>query len=245
MTNLSPIRWTAGHRAAALGAWALATGCVASVAAAPAPPDEAAIERATFVDEFDRIDAGTWQCEYTCPKAKAGAAKFRLKAGVPPDHYGSWSKLVYKPQRFTSGRFKVRFALSKRPKQAVWWGVALWDDGPSANKFNEINFGYTTSQSFTNTQFFFESARLGKAKSIKIDVGVDLYDGKVHEGILEYDQNHVSLYFDGKLMSTITDRDYIPTDPMDFIIGPRLVTGSDELAKDFIQTVDRAEITAP
>jgi hypothetical protein len=39
-------------------------------------------------------------------------------------------------------------------------------------------------------------------------------------------------------MHTITNTDVIPTDPVDFIIGPRLVTGSAALTADFVEIVD-------
>jgi hypothetical protein len=197
-----------------------------------------------FVDAFDVFNTSLWSCEYSCPKASQGAARFSLLAGIQPNNLGSWSKIRYKPRRFTSGKFTARFALTNRPNRAVWWGIALWDDGPSADgsKFNEINFGYTTNQSFTNTQLFFESAKLGKAASVKIDTGVNLYDGSYHTGQLEYDSKHVSFYFDGVLKHTITDVSVIPTDPMDFIIGPRLVTGSAPLTADFAEIVDSTEI---
>ena len=194
-----------------------------------------------FSDQFDAWSTSIWSCEYSCPTVSGGTAKFRLLAGIAPDNQGSWSKIRYKPRQFTSGKFTVRFALTARPTQRVWWGVALWDDGVNG-QFNEINFGYTTNQSFTNTQLWFESARLGQTSANKIDTGVDLYDGSYHTGTLEYDSTHVSFYFDGKLMKTVTDPNYIPTDPMSFIIGPRLVTGSAPLTADFTETVDWTEI---
>ncbi len=196
-------------------------------------------------DTFDTFNTDVWSCEYTCPKASNSAANFLLEAGIPPNNYGSWSKVRYKPKRFTSGSFKVRFALTNRPNQAVWWGIALWDDGPGADmsQFNEINFGYTTNQSFTNSQLFFESGKRGNVEAVKIDLGVNLYDGQFHEAALTYDENHVSFYFDGKLIHTITDKSVIPTDPMDFIIGPRLVTGSASLDRNFTEIVDWTEIS--
>lgn len=144
---------------------------------------------AGFRDEFNAFDKSIWSCEYDCPTATGGQAKFNLKAGVAPDNYGSWSKARYKPKKFTEGKFTVRFSLTERPqklvddKKGVWWGVALWDNGTKADmsEFNEINFGYTTNQSYTNTQLRFESAKRGKAVSLKVDTGVDLYDGKFHD----------------------------------------------------------------
>jgi beta-glucanase (GH16 family) len=197
-----------------------------------------------FVDDFDAFDSGIWSCEFSCPIVTGGVARFSLQAGVPPDREGSWSKAVYTPRRFTSGRFTARFALTARPDRAVWWGAALWDTGPQPDEsqFNEINFGYTTDESFTNAQLYFESARLGNGVSIKIDTGVDLYDGAFHTATLEFDATHVSLYFDGVLMHTITDPGVIPTGPMDFILGPRLVTNSAPLDAEFIESVDRTEI---
>ena len=195
-------------------------------------------------DGFDAFDADTWSCEYTCPTVSEGHAGVLLEPGIEPDNEGSWSKIGYRPTHFTGGRFTVRFALSERPAQKVWWGVALWDDGanPDDSEFNEINFGYTTNQSFTNTQLLFESARRGNFDSVKVDLGTDLYDGSFHTATLEYDATQVAFYFDGELMHTITDPDVIPTDPMEFIIGPRLVTGSAPLEDDFTETVDWTRI---
>jgi hypothetical protein len=198
-----------------------------------------------FFDDFDSFERGdTWSCEYTCPTAVDGATRYALEPGIAPDQYGSWSKIGYRPRRFTAGRFTVRFALSARPSQKVWWGAALWDDGPSADgsQFNEINFGYTTAHSFTNTQLYFESARRGNAVSVKVDTGVDLYDGSFHTATLEYDATRVVFYFDGVLMEIITDPTVIPTDPMKFILGPRLVTGSAPLDSTFTELIDFTEI---
>jgi hypothetical protein len=131
---------------------------------------------APFVDTFDQFNSSIWSCEYSCPTVSGGTAKFHVKKGIAPNNMGSWSKIRYKPKRFTSGTFKVRFNLSHRPEGAVWWGIALWDEGPTSDmkSFNEINFGYTTNQSLSNTQLLFESAKLGKALSLPIDTGVDL-----------------------------------------------------------------------
>lgn len=198
-----------------------------------------------YADTFNTFNTTIWSCEYSCPTAQDSKAQFRLDAGIQPNNYGSWSKIRYKPQRFTSGSFKVRFALSNRPNRAVWWGVALWDDGPTADmsQFNEINFGYTANQSFTNSQLYFESAKDGVATSVKIDTGFDLYDGQYHEAELRYNQDFVAFYLDGKLMHTITDKRFIPTAPMDFIVGPRLVTGSAPLTTPFTEFVDWVEIS--
>jgi beta-glucanase (GH16 family) len=214
----------------------------APAASAPAPAPAPAITKTLlFAEPFNAFSSAAWSCEYSCPTVANGLSNFVLQTGVAPNNNGSWSKIRYRAQRFTSGSFKVRFALSNRPDRAVWWGVALWDDGLNG-QFNEINFGYTANQSFTNTQLYFESAKRGVATSVKIDTGVNLYDGQYHEAELEYDADHVSFYFDGRLMHTITDKRFIPTDPMDFIIGPRLVTGSAPLTRDFTQHVDWAQI---
>jgi beta-glucanase (GH16 family) len=212
--------------------------------AAASGPDAGVDAANTFTDPFDTFGASIWSCEYHCPTATGGAARFTLAAGAAPDTNGSWSKIRYKPRRFTSGRFTVRFSLTARPKEAVWWGVALWDDGPAADgsQFNEINFGYTTDESQPSTGLRFESSKHGKGVSLKVDTGVDLYDGQFHVGVLEYDATHVSFYFDGKLLQTITDTSVIPTDPMDFLIGPRLVTGAPSLPADFTESADSTEI---
>ncbi|KAK7427050.1 hypothetical protein QQZ08_006477 [Neonectria magnoliae] len=203
---------------------------------------EPLVTRSTFRDDFASFDTDTWSCEYTCPVIKTGKARFRLKSGVEPDNYGSWSKARYRRRRFTSGRFTASFSLTARPKKAVWWGVALWDDG-KAGRFNEINFGYTTDQSYTNTQLRFESARKGKGVSLKVDTGVDLYDGKYHTATLEYSSKRVALYLDGKFLKKITDRKFIPTAPMDFLLGPRLITGEQPLKKGFTESINWVEIS--
>jgi hypothetical protein len=198
-----------------------------------------------FVSEFDSaFDTNTWKCEYTCPTVSDGALIFHLEANVEANQEGSWSKARYAPQRFTSGTFSARFKLSARPTDApVWWGVALWDDGPDDESFNEINFGYTTDQSFSETELYFESAKRGNATSVRVNTGVDLCDENWHTGTLEYDAEHVAFYFDGTKLAEITDTGYIPTDAMDFLLGPRLVSGKGMLSEDFLQSVDRVEIS--
>lgn len=204
------------------------------------------IARDSFRDDFTTFDENVWRCEYSCPVIEDGKARFRLQSGVAANNDGSWSKARYTPQRFTSGRFTTRFSLTERPAQEVWWGVALWDNGEAEDmsEFNEINFGYTTDQSFTNTQLRFESARGGKAVSLKVDTGVDLYDGQYHTATLEYNSDRVALYFDDELLEEISDTSVIPTEPMDFILGPRLVSGGDPLTSGFTESVDWVEISA-
>jgi beta-glucanase (GH16 family) len=199
-----------------------------------------------FRDDFTKFDKNIWSCEYDCPVIEGEQARFRLKSGVQPNSYGSWSKARYKKRKFTGGKFTVRFSLTNRPekkvddKKGVWWGVALWDNGPTADmkQFNEINFGYTTNQSFTDTQLLFESAKRGKFASVKVDTGVNLYDQQDHEATLEYDANAVKFSLDGRLLKTITDKSVIPTDPMSLILGPRLVTGSQPLTRNFTESID-------
>ncbi|GAA3634141.1 hypothetical protein GCM10022223_60570 [Kineosporia mesophila] len=220
-------------------------GTVTAVQASASEPTRKKTKTAaatSFTDTFDSFNTSTWACEYTCPVIETGKARFRLKSGVAPDNYGSWSKARYKPARFTEGKFTVNFSLTERPKEKVWWGVALWDDDRGSDQFNEINFGYTTDQSFGNTQLRFESAKRGNDVSLKVDTGVDLYDGQYHSATLEYDAKHVSFSLDGKLLKTITDPQYIPTDAMDLILGPRLVTGGQPLSQGFTESVDSVEI---
>jgi hypothetical protein len=198
-----------------------------------------------FNDDFNTFSSSIWSCEYSCPTVSGGFAQFLLHAGVAPNNTGSWSKIRYKPRQFTSGRFTASFALTARPTtHAVWWGIALWSDGPSADgsQFDEINFGYTTDESLPNTQLRFESTKRGHGVSLKVDTGVDLYTGTYHTGELEYDAQHVSFYFDGVKLQTITDTSVIPTDPIDFIVGPRLVTGSSPLDADFSERADWVRI---
>lgn len=202
--------------------------------------------RADFRDDFESFDTNLWRCQYTCPVIEGGRARFRLRSGVAPDNEGSWSKARYTPTRFTSGRFTVSFSLTARPEDhPVWWGVALWDDGPAVDgsQFNEINFGYTTDQSYGNTELRFESARRGAYDSLRVDTGMNLYDEQYHEATLEYDSTRVALYFDGQLLREITDQAIIPTDPMDFVLGPRLVTGGEPLTQGFTQSIDWVEIS--
>ncbi|MFC0626462.1 glycoside hydrolase family 16 protein [Kribbella deserti] len=198
-------------------------------------------------DHFDTLNHGVWKCEFTCPTIAGGTAQFNLQPGIQPNQAGSWSKVGYKPARYTKGRFTIRFKLTERPKdQAVWWGLALWNDGPAADgsQFSEICFGYTTNQSFTNTQLRFESAHRGHDVSLKVDTGVDLYDGRYHTGTLEYGPDYAAFYLDDKLLKVINDESFIPSDPLELVIGPRLVTGSAPLQKKFTQTVDWVKIDA-
>ncbi|KAJ4211643.1 hypothetical protein NW759_012245 [Fusarium solani] len=215
---------------------------LAGAQAAPADAAPSLAERAvSFRDDFNTFNTANWRCEYTCPVIETGKARFRLKSGVLPNREGSWSKARYTGKRFTSGKFTVSFSLTERPKEPVWWGVALWDDGVNG-KFNEINFGYTTNgQTYSDTQLRFESAKEGVDDYRKIDTGVDLYDGEYHTATLEYDANHVAFYFDGKKVGEITDKKFIPTAPMDFLLGPRLVEGAG-LAKGFTESIDWVEI---
>lgn len=53
----------------------------------------------------------------------------------------------------------------------------------------------------------------------------------------------MKFFLDGKLLETITDKSVIPTDPMSLILGPRLVSGSKPLVKNFTETVDWVEIS--
>ncbi|KAF2971584.1 hypothetical protein GQX73_g2028 [Xylaria multiplex] len=143
--------------------------------------------------------------------------------GIEPDHEGSWFKARYILERFISGRFTVRFSLTAWPTQKVWWGIALWDDGPAedGSQFNAINFGYTVDGSSTS-----------------VNTSVNLYDGKYHNATLEYNFQHIAFYFDGKLLQEITDTASIPADPMDLILGPRLVTGGEPLIEFFLKSID-------
>jgi hypothetical protein len=197
----------------------------------------------TFTDLFSTFDTSTWSCEYSCPTVSGGKATFALLPGIAPNNNGSWSKARFRPQRFTCGRFIARFALTARPVQPVWWGIALWDNGPKPDQsqFNEINFGITTSESSGNTKMRFESTKLGNGVSIIVDTGVDLYDGSAHVGELAYDSTRVELYFDGRLLQTITDTRVIPTDPMDFLLGTRLVT-SPNLTSEFDEIISSTTI---
>ena len=201
-----------------------------------------------FRDDFTTFDRDVWSCEYTCPVIEGEKARFRLRSGLEPDQEGTWSKASYSDQTFTSGRFSVSFALTARPEGKVWWGVALWDDSRGDDEFNEINFGYTVDGSFSNSELLFESANRGVVPPLqenRIDTGVDLYDEQYHTATLEYDSEHVSFFFDGELMKTITDKQYIPTDPMKFILGPRIVKdGGGPLESGFTQSIDWVEISA-
>jgi hypothetical protein len=197
----------------------------------------------SYADSFAAFDTSIWTCEYSCPTVAAGTATFALLPGIAPNNNGSWSKARFLPHRFTCGKFEARFALTGRPSQPVWWGVALWDDGPlpDMSQYNEINFGITTSESASNTQMRFESTKLGNGVSLVVDTGVDLYDGSFHVGQLAYDSTRVELYFDGKLLQTITDTTVIPTDPMDFLLGTRLVN-TPTLTSEFDEKVSHAQL---
>jgi hypothetical protein len=196
-----------------------------------------------YTDGFDTLDPNAWQCEYSCPSVSGGAATFSLLPGVGPDGVGSWSKIHFAPRRFTAGSFTVRFALGPRPPEPVWWGVALWDAGPSPDQslYNEINFGARTDGTYTDSEMDLFAARLGQSVSVKVDTGVNLYDGSFHVGRLVYDATHVDLYFDDKLLRTITDTSVIPTDPVGLVLGTRLETVP-VLVSGFDMIIDSCEI---
>jgi hypothetical protein len=197
----------------------------------------------SYADSFAAFDTSTWSCEFSCPTVAAGTATFALLPNIAPNNNGSWSKARFLPHRFTCGKFEATFALTSRPSQPVWWGIALWDDGPlpDMSQFNEINFGITTDESASNTQMRFESTKLGNGVSLVVDTGVDLYDGSVHVGQLAYDATRVELYFDGRLLQTITDTTVIPTGPMDFLLGTRLVT-TPTLTSEFDEKVSHTKL---
>lgn len=201
----------------------------------------------SFRDDFTTFDRSVWNCEYTCPVIEGEKARFRLRSGIQPDAEGTWSKASYASQTFTSGRFTVSFSLTERPTNKVWWGVALWDDSRGDDQFNEINFGYTTDGSLSDSELYFESASRGNVPSLeenRVDTGVNLYDGQYHTATLEYDAEHVSFFFDGELMKTVTDKQYIPTDAMKFILGPRVVREGGAIERGFTQSIDWVEIEA-
>jgi beta-glucanase (GH16 family) len=199
----------------------------------------------TVREDFTTFDTNTWRCQVTCPVIEGEKARFRLRSGVEAGASGSFTKARYTPKRFTSGRFTTFFSLTERPiDQAVWWGVALWDEqaDDEVNGFNEINFGYTTDQSLPNTTFRFESAKRGNADFRLVDVGFNIYDESYHTATLEWEPDRVAFYFDGVLKAEITDTRYIPDEPMDLILGPRLVPGSEPLTKGFTESIDWVEI---
>ncbi|CAG9951029.1 unnamed protein product [Clonostachys rosea f. rosea IK726] len=168
-------------------------GLVAAAAFVSAAPNEAAerpqyVKRTTFRDDFTTFDSSIWSCEYSCPVIEGEKARFRLYSNTAANQEHSWCKARYKPQRFTSGTFTTYYSLTARPKQPVWWGVALYDE-PMED----------------------------------ITVDFDLYNEEYHEATIEYDASHVALYIDGVKKTELTDSSLIPTDAMDFLLGPRLV----------------------
>ena len=230
-----------------LAATLLAASTVARAQPSTPATDDAhskLVTRLSFRDEFESFNKDTWSCEYDCPLIEGAKARFRLRSGVEPDNYGSWSKAKFKGQQFTSGRFTVSFSLTARPrKQPVWWGVALYGTTPDG-EVNEVNFGYTTDQSFEDSQLWFETYRRGESDPVKVETNVNLYDEQYHTATLEYDENHAIFILDGEQLAEITNTSVIPTDPMSFLLGPRLVTGGDPLTEGFTQSIDWVEIEA-
>lgn len=219
---------------------ALSAGCGEVSLDATRP---SAAQENRFSEPFDTLDPNNWGCEYSCPTVSESRATFTILPGVAPRNEGSWSKIHYKPQRFTAGSFAVRFALGPRPGEPLWWGVALYDEGPELDEseYSEIYFGYRTDGSLSDTQMLLESARFGNATAIEIDTGVDLYDGTFHTGRLVYDSTHIALYLDGELLQTITDTAFIPTAPMSLVLGTRLVE-EPVLSDRFDEIIDHCDI---
>jgi hypothetical protein len=204
-------------------------------------PDEGGSSN-VFTENFDSFDPSLWTCEGSCPDATGGSASFSLSPGVEPNNDESWSKIEFTPRAFTSGSFSVRFALSPRPAQTVFWGVALWNEGPLADQsqYSEINFGATTDVA-DNAHLDFVSARQGQKTSRSIDTGKDLYDGSFHTGTLVYTAGSVELYLDGQLLETINDAQFVATEPLALIIGTRLVDAP-VLSSPFEMKVERTDI---
>ncbi|KAI8947532.1 hypothetical protein F4801DRAFT_582356 [Xylaria longipes] len=95
-----------------------------------------------------------------------------------------------------------------------------------AFSFNEINFGYPVDGHLSDSQLLFESTCLGKGQSIKVDTRCgNLYDEAYHNATLEYNSERVAFYLDDKLLQETTITASTPTDPMDLVLSPRLVTG--------------------
>jgi hypothetical protein len=62
---------------------------------------------------------------------------------------------------------------------------------------------------------------------------------------LEWTDHAVRLHFDGKVVKEITNRAVIPIDPMDLILGPRLVDKEKGLLEmEFVETVDWVDIVS-
>jgi hypothetical protein len=78
-----------------------------------------------------------------------------------------------------------------------------------------------------------------------VDLGVDLYSGRWHVAILEWTAHAVRLHFDRKVVKEITNRDVIPTDLMDLILGPRLVDKEKRLLeREFVEKIDWVDVVS-
>ncbi|RYP61848.1 hypothetical protein DL769_007537 [Monosporascus sp. CRB-8-3] len=127
------------------------------------------------------------------------------------------------------------YSIIRRLAAALPFHAAILPDGPASDgsPFNKICFGYTTGQTLTESQLWFESSRRGETKPIMVDTGMDLYNEEYHTTTMEYESNRVAFYLDGKLLAEVTGKFFTPTDPMDLVLGPRLVTGREPLTRRF------------
>jgi hypothetical protein len=198
---------------------------------------------AQLAEEFDSLDAERWRCEGACPAVAEGKATFTLSPGSEPGSDGAWSKLRFSPEAFTSGTFRFVFALPAGPDAEVFWGLSLWNAGPSADQseYSELNIGYTRGSTFEPARLELVSARLGKQRALSIDTGKDLYDGAFHSAELVYSPDEVTFYLDGELLEAITDPDVIPDVPLALTLGARLVRAP-ALGAPFTLIVDRCDV---
>lgn len=222
----------------------LATALAMSATAVQAAPASESVEaRANnpdlwYEDQFDTLDKSHWWCEGVCPKIEGGIAKFQLAPNTP----GAQSDIIFTDQDFTWGIFRFSLSLSAQPAARVFWGASLYNNGPKddGSQFSQIDFGfYTNKAQFKNSQLFLESAVLGQRKTINLDAGFDLYTSIPHTYQLEFNASRISLSIDGKYLGGHNEATYLPSLPLKFSMGPRVLADTSvPLTEQFSQNVD-------
>ncbi len=210
--------------------------------------NEIELEQLEFVDDFNgTVLNPIWGCEYQCPSISNGYARFNLKANVEPNQNSTWSKIYYKPKTLSFGIYSMRFRYNRRPpypaEGELWAGLALWDNNAPDGFPNEVNFGIDTAcvQRCNDQTLILESYKNGKNTEIICNTGINLFDGNWHIGILTYMETKITLNVDGKDVGSIADTSEIPTVPMTFVPGTRLING--KLSSGFNFDIDRITIT--
>ncbi|GAW20351.1 hypothetical protein ANO14919_098560 [Xylariales sp. No.14919] len=175
--------------------------------------------------------AATSQAPALSTADSLGSAEIRFPRASFRDDFTEFNRYIwsceYTCPTIENERARFHLSVGIEPDQEGSWSKARY----KPERFTASRF----------TVGFFLTARPAQ-KSISADIGVNLYGEEYHNATLEYDYEHVAFYFDGNLLHKTTDMAPIPTDPMDLVLGPRIVTSSEPLTEFFLESFDWVEI---